>query len=156
MYRYTRSMTPTQTESWSTRLPVRPSDPRPIWSQLEEGLRRLLASGSLSPGDAVPSVRELATELRINPATASKAYQTLVAAGLLEVRRGDGTYVSAAPPSMRKSEQARLIRHAATTFASLAITHGVDEAVAVEAVRIAFGELSGKGESGSRKERERR
>ncbi|MEO5763117.1 MAG: GntR family transcriptional regulator, partial [Vicinamibacteria bacterium] len=106
-------MTPPRTDPWANRIPVQPTDPRPIWSQIEEGVRRLLASNSLVPGDPVPSVRELATDLRINPATVSKAYQRLVGAGLLEVRRGDGTYVAAALPAVRKSEQTRLIRQAA-------------------------------------------
>ena len=121
---------------------MQPTDPRPIWSQIEEGMRRLLASGVLAPGDPAPSVRDLSTELRINPATVSKAYQTLVGAGLLEVRRGEGTFVAAAPPSMRKSEQARLVRNAAMTFASFSITHGADRQVAHEAVDSAWEELS--------------
>ena len=134
-------MAPIKHEPWTVRIPVQPSDPRPIWSQIEEGMRRLLASGTLAAGDPAPSVRELAMELRINPATVSKAYQSLVSAGLLEVRRGEGTFVSAAPPSMRKSEQTRLIRHAAMTFASFAITHGADRKVAHDAVDGAWDEL---------------
>jgi GntR family transcriptional regulator len=135
-------MTPPKADAWTSRIPVQPTDPRPIWSQIEEGLRRLLAAGSLGPGDTVPSVRELATELRINPATVSKAYQRLVGAGLLEVRRGDGTYVSAAPPTVRKSEQTRVIRQAAVVFASVAITHGAERETAREALDLAWDELS--------------
>jgi len=131
-------MAPLKTEQWTALIPVQPADPRPIWSQIEEGMRRLLASGSLAVGDPAPSVRELATDLRINPATVSRAYQALVTAGLLEVRRGEGTFVSAAPPSMRKSEQARLIRQAAMTYTSFAITHGADRKTAREAVDVAW------------------
>jgi GntR family transcriptional regulator len=134
-------MATVKTEPWTARIPVQPADPRPIWSQIEEGMRRLLASGSLAVGDPAPSVRELATELRINPATVSRAYQALVGAGLLEVRRGEGTFVSAAPPSIRKSEQSRLIRHAAMTYTSFAITHGADRKTAREAVDSAWDEL---------------
>jgi GntR family transcriptional regulator len=135
-------MTPPKADPWMNRIQVLPADPRPIWSQIEEGLRRLLASGSLAPGDTVPSVRELATELRVNPATVSKAYQRLVGAGLMEVRRGDGTYVSAAPPAVRKSEQTRVIRQAAMNFASVAITHGAELYTAREALDQAWDELS--------------
>ena len=142
-------MTPAKPDPWTNRIPVQPADPRPIWSQIEEGLRRLLASGSLSPGDTVPSVRELATDLRVNPATVSKAYQRLVGAGLMEVRRGDGTYVSAAPPAVRKSEQTRVIRQAAMTFASVAITHGAELNTARAALDQAWDELSNS-EGGSR------
>lgn len=142
-------MTPPKADPWMNRIQVLPADPRPIWSQIEEGLRRLLASGSLAPGDTVPSVRELATELRVNPATVSKAYQRLVGAGLMEVRRGDGTYVSAAPPAVRKSEQTRVIRQAAMNFASVAITHGAELETAREALDVAWGELSNN-EGGNR------
>ena len=142
-------MTPPKTDPWMNRIQVLPADPRPIWSQIEEGLRRLLASGSLAPGDTVPSVRELATELRVNPATVSKAYQRLVGAGLMEVRRGDGTYVSAAPPAVRKSEQTRVIRQAAMNFASVAITHGAELDTAREALDLAWDELSNS-EGGNR------
>jgi GntR family transcriptional regulator len=142
-------MTPPKADPWMNRIQVLPADPRPIWSQIEEGLRRLLASGSLAPGDTVPSVRELATELRVNPATVSKAYQRLVGAGLMEVRRGDGTYVSAAPPAVRKSEQTRVIRQAAVNFASVAITHGAELETAREALDLAWDELSNS-EGGSR------
>ena len=134
-------MTPLKTEPWTVRIPVQPADPRPIWCQVEEGMRRLLASGALAADDPAPSVRELATELRINPATVSRAYQALVTAGLFEVRRGEGTFVSAAPPSIRKSEQARLIRQAATTFTSFAITHGADRQMVREAVDKAWDDL---------------
>lgn len=143
-------MTPPKSDPWMNRIQVLPADPRPIWSQIEEGLRRLLASGSLAPGDTVPSVRELATELRVNPATVSKAYQRLVGAGLMEVRRGDGTYVSAAPPAVRKSEQTRVIRQAAMNFASVAITHGAELNTAREALDLAWDELSNS-EGGSRR-----
>lgn len=142
-------MTPPKADPWMNRIQVLPADPRPIWSQIEEGLRRLLASGSLAPGDTVPSVRELATDLRINPATVSKAYQRLVGAGLLEVRRGDGTYVSATPPAVRKSEQTRVIRQAAMNFASVAITHGAELETAREALEAAWDELSSN-EGGNR------
>ena len=143
-------MTPLKIDPWTNRIAVQPTDPRPIWSQIEEALRRMLASGSLSPGDTVPSVRELATDLKINPATVSKAYQRLVGAGLLEVRRGDGTYVSAAPPAVRKSEQTRVIRQAATNFASVAITHGAELETAQAALDEAWSELRDRNEGEGR------
>ena len=64
----------------------------PIWRQISDGMRRLVASGVLPAGTAVPSVRELARELRVNPATVSKAYQLLVADGALDATLGTLTH----------------------------------------------------------------
>jgi GntR family transcriptional regulator len=111
-------------------LRVDPSDATPIWSQIEEGVRRLVASGALTAGSAVPSVRELARDLRVNPATVAKAYQRLTEAGVLAVRRGEGTFVAQTPPAMGRAERRRELSDGATRYASLAATLGstADEA----------------------------
>ena len=119
-------------------LRIDPSDATPIWSQIEEGLRRLVASGALAPGAVVPSVRDLARELRVNPATVAKAYQRLSDAGVLIVRRGDGTYVADAPPAMSRSERTRILREAASRYANLASTLGVTQGDAEDALRAAW------------------
>jgi GntR family transcriptional regulator len=114
------------------------SDPTPIWSQIEEGVRRLVASGALKPGTLVPSVRDLARELRINPATVAKAYQGLADGGVLEIRRGSGTYVADEPPSLPRAERGKQLREAATRYASLAVTLGVSREEAAEALDAAW------------------
>jgi GntR family transcriptional regulator len=121
-----------------TDLRIDPSDAAPIWSQIEEGLRRLVASGALAPGAAIPSVRDLAKELRINPATVAKAYQRLTETGILTVRRGDGTYVADKPPTLSRAERSRLLREAAARYASLAGSLGVSEAEAAAALAAAW------------------
>jgi len=107
-------------------LQVDPAEAAPLWRQIEEGVRRLVASGGLSAGALMPSVRDLARELGVNPNTVVKAYQHLVEAGLLAVRRGDGTYVADSPPGFRASERALLLREGALRFASMALTTGAD------------------------------
>lgn len=107
-------------------LQVDPAEAAPLWRQIEEGVRRLVASGGLSAGALVPSVRDLARELGVNPNTVVKAYQHLVEAGVLAVRRGDGTYVADSPPAFRASERAALLREGALRFASMAMTTGAD------------------------------
>jgi len=109
---------------------IDPSDAIPLWKQIEEEIRRLVATGALHPDDPVPSVRELARTIRVNPATVSKAYQSLVDEGLLTVRRGEGTFVNAQPAPARKSERRAALRPAAIRYASLASTLG---ATSVEA-----------------------
>lgn len=123
------------------RIRIDPSSAVPIWSQIEEAVRRLVSAGTLRPGDAVPSVRECATELRVNPATVSRAYQRLVDAGVLEVRRGDGTYVAERPPTMTRAERARDLRTAATRLATVALPMGATLDDTLEAVRAAWAEL---------------
>ncbi|MFZ6756926.1 GntR family transcriptional regulator [Undibacterium sp. Ji50W] len=66
----------------------------PIYRQLIEQLRRLLAGGQVAAGDAMPSVREVASALGVNPMTVSKAYSMLEAEGLLMRRRGLGMEVA--------------------------------------------------------------
>ena len=130
----------------SRKLHVDPADPKPIWSQIEEGMRRLVASGALSPGTAVASVRETAKELRVNPATVAKAYGRLTDAGIFEVRRGDGTYVAESPPPVRKAESKRALREDATRYATAAVMLGVDCEEAVAELRAAWERIRGEEE----------
>jgi len=74
---------------------IDPADPRPIYVQVMDEVRRAVAIGALSPGDPVPSIRETARQLRINPLTVKQAYDELEREALVEVRRGLGTYVRA-------------------------------------------------------------
>jgi len=112
--------------------------PTPIWSQIEEAVRHLVASGTLPPGDAMPSVRDLARELRINPNTVAKAYQRLVEAGILESRRGEGTFVAEDPPVMSSGERARVLREGALRLATLAVNLGATRAEAASALHSAW------------------
>lgn len=66
----------------------------PIYRQLVEQARRLIAGGQLRPGDALPSVRDIAQSLAVNPMTVSKAYSMLEMEGLLARRRGIGMLVA--------------------------------------------------------------
>ena len=122
----------------------------PIWRQIEEGIRRLIAMGTLVPGGPVPSVRDLATELRVNPATVSRAYQRLTDAGVLAVRRGEGTFVSTETPSLRKRERRNTLREGALRYASLTITSGSELAEAIEELESAFAEMKGGNNGGSK------
>ena len=129
------------------RIRVDPTLPTPIWSQLEEAVRHLVASGALRPGDALPSVRDLAREQRINPNTVAKGYQRLVEGGVLETRRGEGTFVAERPPAMPAAERARALREAATRLATLAANLGASRAEALQALQTAWpeGEPTPKG-----------
>ncbi len=122
-------------------LRIDPSDAIPIWKQIEEGVHRLIATGTLGPDDPVSSVRELARELRVNPLTVSKAYRRLADAGVLTVRRGEGTFVSSQPPLMAEDERRQKLRESARRYASTARTLSAGRSESLAAVRDAFDEL---------------
>ncbi|MCL6560030.1 MAG: GntR family transcriptional regulator [Firmicutes bacterium] len=87
---------------------VEPGRGVPIYVQLMEQIRRAVASGVLAPGEQLPSVRELALQLSINPNTVSRAYQELEHEGIIYTLRGRGTFV--ATPSSTLTDRERLRR----------------------------------------------
>ena len=69
------------------------NDSQPIYWQLKERTIAMILDGTLAEGDALPSVRTVASDFQLNPITVSKSYQTLVDEGLVEKRRGLGMFV---------------------------------------------------------------
>ena len=82
-------------------LSVDPRDPTPIYAQLERGLRAAIATSRVRPGDQLPTVRQLAVDLRINANTVARVYAELERAGVIETRRGVGSFVTAAATRAR-------------------------------------------------------
>src|SRR5579883_1164085 len=75
--------------------PIDPEDPTPLYAQLERAIRAAIGSGRLKKGDRLPTVRQLAVDLRVNANTVAKVFSELERAGVLETRRGVGTFVLA-------------------------------------------------------------
>ena len=95
-------------------LAVDQTDKTPVYAQLERGIRSAIVAGRLTVGDQLPTVRQLAVDLRINANTVAKVYAFLERAGLLETRRGVGTFVAAHTPTpqegaLRRTELTRLV-----------------------------------------------
>jgi GntR family transcriptional regulator len=88
---------------------LNPTSGTPLYRQLIEQVRRLVASGQLQPGNELPSVRELAVQHAINPMTISKAYSLLEAEGLLERQRGKAMTI-APQHKTKENKTARLER----------------------------------------------
>lgn len=90
---------------------ITPGSTEPIYRQLVEQVRRLVAGGQMAPGDKLPSVRDVASSLAVNPMTVSKAYGLLETEGLLARRRGLGMLVAERPRSSRsQAERMALLR----------------------------------------------
>ncbi|MDB4913255.1 MAG: Transcriptional regulator, GntR family [Gemmatimonadetes bacterium] len=121
---------------------VDPSDPRPIYVQIIDEVRRALVVGTLSAEDPLPSVRQLAGELRVNPNTVSQAYRELERQGVVEVRRGQGTYVVQA--SVNSSQRRVLARDVAERALRDAHRNGLDVDELIHALRAATASQSRK------------
>jgi len=80
---------------------IDPRDKTPIYAQLERGLRAAIATSRLRPGDQLPTVRQLAVELRVNANTIARVYGELERAGVIETRRGVGSFITATPAQAR-------------------------------------------------------
>lgn len=84
-----------------------PRSPVPLYAQIAGRLRLAVAAGELRPGESLPSVRQLAARLRVNPATVVQAYRDLETDGFVEMRQGTGTFVREVLAERRARERAR-------------------------------------------------
>jgi GntR family transcriptional regulator len=86
-------------------------DPTPIYAQLERGVRAAIATNRLRPGDQLPTVRQLAVDLQINANTVARVYSELERAGVIETKRGVGSFITATPAQAHPPrERERLLR----------------------------------------------
>jgi len=105
---------------------IDPRSPTPIYAQIATRVRVAVGTGELKAGDGLPSVRTLASRLRVNPATVVQAYRELEAEGLVQMRQGAGTFVTDVTPERQARERAadarRLIRDLLAEAARRGIT----------------------------------
>ncbi|HEX6307675.1 MAG TPA: GntR family transcriptional regulator [Longimicrobiales bacterium] len=89
---------------------IDPRSPIPLYEQIAARIRVAVAADEYRAGAALPSVRQLAASLRVNPSTVVQAYRDLERDGFVEVRHGAGTFVRAVEPELRDRERARQAR----------------------------------------------
>jgi GntR family transcriptional regulator len=110
-------------------------DSTPIYAQLDRGLRAAIASGRLNPGDQLPTVRQLAVDLRVNANTVARVYADLERAGILETRRGVGSFIRASAAEARPpDEHQRRLRAFVTRVLADASTAGFTPGELVELI----------------------
>lgn len=110
---------------------IAPSAPTPIYRQIVDQLRRMIASGQLASGDPLPSVRAVALQHAINPMTVSKAYSLLEAEGLLVRQRGVGMAVGAVKAAPSQHDKIAMLRPALAGAARIARQLGLSDADAL-------------------------
>ena len=114
-------------------LAVDPHDSTPIYAQLERGVRAAIATGRLKPGDQLPTVRQMAVDLQVNANTVARVYVELERSGVIETKRGVGSFISASPSQAHPPrEHERRVRAFVTRVLADAAAHGlsVDDVIA--------------------------
>lgn len=94
-------------------LHIDPSSGTPIYRQIVDQVRQAVASGVLRAGERLPSVREMAVDLAVNPNTIAKAYQELERDGVIATPRGKGSFVADNPPDLDEAERLQQLAEAA-------------------------------------------
>ena len=102
-----------------------PRSPIPLWAQIAARIRVAVAAQEYGAGDALPSVRQLASTLRVNPATVVQAYRDLEREGFVEMRHGAGTFVRQLAVEQRSAERARHARELVREMLAEAARQGV-------------------------------
>ncbi|MBC8871544.1 MAG: GntR family transcriptional regulator [Planctomycetes bacterium] len=114
---------------------VSSSDGVPIYLQIVNQVKYLVASGRLAPDEQLPPVRKLAEQLLVNPNTVARAYRELETAGVIVTRRGSGVFVSDSGSPLARREQNRILNERIDMLLTEARQMNVDTEVLVGLVR---------------------
>jgi GntR family transcriptional regulator len=96
----------------------------PFYRQIIDQVKAAMATESIGPGERLPTVRQLAVDLSINPNTVSRAYTELELTGLVETQMGSGTFVGSRPVERNDVEMRRVLDQLCQEFLSRISTHG--------------------------------
>lgn len=104
---------------------LRREDPRPVYRQIADEVRRAVSVGILKPGEGLPAARELAKQLKLNANTVQHAYRTLASEGMIETRRGLGAFIAATPRRDSRQNPSVIARQIAEQALREAFRHGL-------------------------------
>ncbi|MFQ5599576.1 MAG: GntR family transcriptional regulator [Candidatus Krumholzibacteriia bacterium] len=107
----------------------------PYYRQIIEQVKFAIARGELQPGDQLPTVRQLAVDLRINPNTVIRAYRELEIGGVLDTQQGAGTFVGRHRPEIDQLERQRMLDQILTELLARASTYGFSLEEVLEGLR---------------------
>jgi len=124
-------------------LQVDPHSGVPVYRQMMDQVKYYIASGVLRPGAQLPSVRELAQFLRVNPTTVVKAYTELEHERMIELKQGKGAFIASHAPKMGEREKEAQLRRQARAFAVEAAQMGVPHAVLLRLLKEEMEALKG-------------
>ena len=116
----------------------------PVYRQLIDQVQAAIATGAVSVGDQLPTVRRVAVDLAINPNTVVRAYREMEVRGILDTQQGTGTFVAENRVHHSKDEQARLLSQLVTEFVARAGSAGFKVSDLVEALRQLSPEVQSK------------
>ena len=114
---------------------ISPSDGVPIYLQIVNQVKYLVAAGRLAVGEELPAIRALADRLTVNPNTVARAYRELEISGIVEKRRTTGTYVSAAGSPLARRERVKILTERIDALLAEARQLGVPTDEVIELLR---------------------
>jgi GntR family transcriptional regulator len=127
---------------------INPNSGVPVYRQMMDQVKYYIASDTLRPGDQLPSIRELAQKLAINPTTVVRVYSDLEHEGVIEMRHGKGAFVTDAGHHMSAAERERTLRKLARQLAVEAVQMGAPAGQVLKVVREELAELMENAETG--------
>ena len=107
----------------------------PFYRQIIEQVKFAIARGDLQPGDRLPTVRQLAVDLSVNPNTVIRAYRELEIEGMLDTQQGSGTFVSNCRPDVGQLERQRMLDQILTDMLARASSYGLTLDEVLEGLR---------------------
>jgi GntR family transcriptional regulator len=120
---------------------INPHSGVPVYRQMVDQVKYYVASETLKPGDQLPSIRELAQRLAINPTTVVRVYNDLEHEGVIEMRHGKGAFVTATSRRMNAAERRQTLRQLARHLAVEAVQMGAPSSQVLKIVREELAEL---------------
>ena len=126
---------------------INPHSGVPVYRQMVDQVKYYVASEALKPGDQLPSIRELAQRLAINPTTVVRVYNDLEHEGVIEMRHGKGAFVTASSRRMNAAERKQTLRQLARQLAVEAVQMGAPASQVLKIVWEELAELQGTEEN---------